>query len=256
MDNIEMNVPETEPVEVPAEETPKIYTQADVDRMVKEKLDEVLPGKISRREARIRKEYDSQYGPLVNVLKAGTGKESVPEITSALEEFYAGKGVQMPQQQNQYSERDLKVLADAEAEEIIRGGYEDVVEEVERLAALGPSKMNPREKAVFVKLAAHRQQAERSRELSQLGVSEDVYNSKEFADFAAKFHENTPIKDIYEIYADRQPKKNIRPMGSMKQGHDNGPKEHYTPDEISRLTEEELRDPQVWAAVRRSMTEA
>lgn len=161
----------------------------------------------------------------------------------------------MPQQP-QYSERDIKVLADAEADEIIRSGYEEVVEEVERLAKLGPSKMTPREKAVFVKLAAHRQQAERNRELSQLGVSEDVYGSKEFADFAAKFRENTPIKDIYDIYAERQPRKNIRPMGSMQQGQDNGPKDHYTPEEIDRLTEEELRDPKVWEAVRRSMTGA
>lgn len=246
-------VPETENVEVPTEEAPKIYTQADFDRMVKEKVDEILPGKISRREAKIRKEYDREYGALTNVLKAGTGKESVPEITDALEKFYAGKGVPMPQQTS-YSAKDLKVLADAEAAEIIRGGYEDVVEETDRLAKIGPAKMTEREKAVFAALAAHRKEAERKQELASLGIGEDVYSSKEFTDFAARFRSDIPMKEIYEDFVARQPKKNIKPMGSMKQGQDNGPKEHYTMEEISRLTEEELMDPVTWANVRRAMT--
>jgi hypothetical protein len=40
----------------------------------------------------------------------------------------------------------------------------------------------------------------------------------------------------------------------MKQSPGKGVKDYYSPEEIDRLTEEDLDDPQVWEAVRRSMT--
>ena len=35
---------------------------------------------------------------------------------------------------------------------------------------------------------------------------------------------------------------------------DKGVKDYYTPEEISKMTEEDLDNPQVWEAVRRCMT--
>ena len=43
MENNENFVGQTENVAATTEEAPKTFTQADVDRMVKEKLDEVCP---------------------------------------------------------------------------------------------------------------------------------------------------------------------------------------------------------------------
>lgn len=254
MENNENFVTETENVVETTEEAPKTYTQEDVDRMVKEKLDEVLPGKIARREAKIRKEYDRRYGGLEEVLTAGTGIEGVEKLTDTFRQHYESKGKQMPQKPN-YSQQDLAVLARADADEIIRGGFEDVVEEANRLQALGVEKMTARDKAVFVALTDHIKSTETSRELGKLGVTEEVYGSKEFKDFAAKFSSKTPVTEIYDLYRKTQPKKEIKPMGSMKQGQsDTGVKDFYTPEEISRLTEEDLDDPKVWEAVRRSMT--
>ena len=153
-----------------------------------------------------------------------------------------------------YSARDIEVLARAEAEDFISAGYEDVVEEVERLAELGAANMTPKEKAVFRALAEYRQNAERTKELSSIGVTEDVYNSSEFKEFAGKFNPNTPITDVYNIYQKMQPKKEIKPMGSMKQRHIDSVKDYYSPEEIERLTMSDLNDPKVWEAVRRSMT--
>ena len=257
MENNENFVEETENVEQTteqiAEQPEQKYTQADVDRMVKEKLDEVLPGKIARREARIRKEYDRQYGDLVEVLKAGTGREDLGEITDGFRQFYEKKGVKFREKPN-YTEQDVEVLARADAANIINSGFDEVVEEVDRLAKIGADNMSPRDRAVFIALAEHRQAAERGRELSQIGVTEDVYNSQEFKDFAGKFNPDTPITDIYDIYRKTKPKKEIRTMGSMRQTQDEGVKDYYSPEEIDRLTEEDLDDPRVWEAVRRSMT--
>ncbi|MBQ1959036.1 MAG: hypothetical protein II354_01285, partial [Firmicutes bacterium] len=236
----------TENVETTTEEIPvKTYTQEEVNEMMGKRL--------ARKEAKIRKEYEKKYGTLEEVLKAGTGKESVEELTDTFADFYEKKGIQI-KKEPKYSEREAEVLARAEAADIIDAGYEEVVEEVERLAKIGFANMSSRDKVLFKALADHRANAERANELSKLGVTADVYNSSEFKDFASKFNPSTSISDIYDIYNKTKPKKEFRTMGSMKQGQNTGVKDYYTPEEIERLTEEDLDDPVVWENVRRSMT--
>ena len=246
MENLEV-VQTPENVEQTTEQTPKMFTQDEVNDIV---------GKAkARNAAKIRKEYERKYGDLEEVLRAGTGKETVEDMTDTFRQFYQKKGIQL-REKPQYSDRDIEVLASAEAEDIIRGGYEEVVEEVDRLARLGVANMTPREKAVFKVLAEHRQNAERGRELSQMGVTEDVYSSKEFADFASKFNPNTPIRDIYDIYEKTQTKKTIRTMGSMKnsESSDSGVKDYYTPEEARRFTKKDFdKNPALFAAVEKSM---
>ena len=249
MSEQEILVEQTENVEQTTEETPvKTYTQEEVDAIV---------GKAkARAKAKIEKDYQRKYGGLEEVLKAGTGKQSVEEMTDTFANFYRQKGINIPEKPV-YSAKDIEVLAKAEAEEIIRGGIEDVVEEVDRLTEKGAANMTPREKAVFRVLAEHRQSAERGQELSKLGVGEDVYNSQEFRDFAGKFNANTPIKDIYDIYSKTRPKKEIKTMGSMKNSAsaDSGVKDFYTRDEALRFTKADYdKNPALYNAVVESMT--
>ena len=237
-----------ENVEQTTEQTPvKTYTQEEVDQIVGKR--------IARKEAKIRKEYDRKYGNLEEVLRAGTGKETVEEMTDTFSQFYQKKGINIPQKPA-YSDADIKVLAKAEAEDIIRGGYEDVVEEVDRLTNIGFENMTAREKAVFKTLAEHRQSAERGNELAKMGVTEDVYNSKEFADFASQFNSSVPITKVYDIFAKTQPKKNIQTMGSMKNNNsgDSGVKDFYTPEEARKFTKKDFdKNPALFAAVEQSM---
>ena len=253
MENIENLVTEqvAENVEHTTEESPKLYTEADFNA----KLDEALGKKIARKEAKIRKEYERKYGGLEEVLKAGTGKESVEELTDTFKQFYKGKGINIPEKPA-YSARDIETLAKADAAEFINGGFEDVVEEVDRLAALGVANMSERDKAVFKVLAEHRQNAERNKELSALGIAEGEYTSKEFTEFASKFNNNTSLKDIYDIYRKTLPKKDFKPMGSMKNSDsgDTGVKEFYTREEAARIPREEYdKNPALFKAVCESM---
>ena len=239
----------TENVEQTTEET-----QQTVKSYNQDELDAIVGKRLARQEAKIRKEYDRKYGRLEEVLKAGTGKESVDEMTDTFEKFYESKGIKI-NKTPEYSAKDLEVLARAEADEIIRGGFEDVVDEVDRLTEIGAANMTAKEKAVFKVLAEHRANAERGNELAKMGVTADEYESPEFKAFASKFNSGTPITDIYDIYSKTKPKKEIRTPGSMKQQAQNsGVKDYYTPEEIERMTEEDLDDPEVWDAVRRSMT--
>lgn len=243
----------TENAEQTAEETvieaEKKYTEEEMNA----KVNEILAKKIARREAKIRKEFDRKYGELESVLKAGTGKETVEEMTDTFKGFYEKKGIKMPSKP-EYSEKDIEVLAKVEAEDIIRGGFDEVVEEVDRLTEIGVDNMTAKEKAVFKVLAKHRNNAERGNELAKIGVTKEVYESKGFQDFAAMFNPSTPIREIYNLYTKNQPRKEYQTMGSVKQIPTNAKKDYYSPEEIDKLTEKDLDDPEVWEAVRRSMT--
>ena len=237
----------TEQVETVQQEQPKMFTQEEVN--------DIVGKRIARKEARIRKEYDRKYGQLEEVLKIGMGKEDVGEITSDLTNFYKGKGYEIPDKPS-YTERDLEVLASAEADEYIRAGFDDVVEEVDRLADIGVENMTDRERALFTKLANYRQDAERGKELSQIGVTEDVYNSTEFKDFAKQFNPTTPIKNIFDIYRKTQPQKEIRTMGSMKNNAavDVTVKDFYSADEAKKFTQKDFDNiPGLYEAVVSSM---
>lgn len=240
-----------ENVENTTEETPKTYTEAEFNA----KLDEVLGKKIARKEAKIRKEFERKYGDLEDVLKAGTGKENVEDMTDTFREFYQKKGINIPKKA-EYSAKDIEILAKAEADEVIRGGFEEVIEEADRLKELGVANMTAKEKAVFLALSEHIKNTEQSRELSKIGVTEDIYNSQEFKDFASKFNPNTPIADIYDIYAKTQPRKEIKPMGSMKNSAstDGTVKDFYTRDEALQFTKKDFdKNPALFKAVEQSM---
>jgi hypothetical protein len=240
-----------QPIETPEE---KKYSESELNERVDKLLAEKLGKKTAIIERKLRREYDSKYGDLENVLKAGTGINDVKELTDTFTDFYTNRGKVIPTRNN-YSESDLRILASAEAEDIISSGFDDVVEEVDRLAEKGLENMNPREKIMFQKLATYRQNKERENELASIGVTTDVLNNTEFTTFASQFNSNVPIKDVYTMWTKTQPTKKVEQMGSMKNTVPNKVKDYYTEDEISRLTLDDLNNPDVWNAVRKSMTQ-
>lgn len=260
-DNKEL-VNETENVELPTEEVvapiteevieqPKTYTEEELNARV----DELLAKKIARKEARIRKEYDKKYGKLENVLKAGTGEEDLNTITDTLSSFYAKKGIEIPKEPT-YNESDMKVLANAEAQSIIDSGFEEVVEEVDRLAELGVDNMTSREKLVFTKLAEYRKSEQDRKDLAKIGVGEAALQDNEFIEFASKLNPNLSTKEKYEMYTQYKPKPKVETMGSMKNNTstDTGVKDFYTRDEALKFTKKDFdKNPALFKAVEQSM---
>lgn len=236
-----------QPTEEAVVEPAKVFTQDDLNAAV---------GKAKARErAKVTKQFEKKYGQLEEVLKAGTGKETVEEVTDTFRQFYEKKGIQFPTKPT-YSDSDIEVLANADAAEIIRAGYEEVVEEVDRLADIGVANMTQREKVLFKALADYRHNTERIKELTKIGVAEDVYESKDFKDFAGKFNATTPIRDIYDIYKKTIPKKDIKPMGSMKHvsDADNGIKDFYSFEEAAKFTKKDFdKNPELFKKVTESM---
>lgn len=260
-DNKELVTEVTENVEQPTEEVvepttdevvvePKIYTEEELNARV----DELLAKKIARKEARIRKEYDKKYGRLESVLKAGTGEEDLDKLTDTFTNFYTKKGIEIPKEPT-YNDNDMKVLANAEADSIIALGFDEVVEEVDRLAEIGDD-MSPRDRLVFIKLAEYRKSEQDRKELAKIGVSEKALEDNEFIEFASKLNPNMSVKDKYEMYTQYKPKPKVETMGSMKNATstDTGVKDFYTRDEALKFTKKDFdKNPALFKAVEQSM---
>jgi len=233
-----------QPTEEAAAEQPKMFSQDDVNDIVGKSK--------ARTRAKVEREYDQKYGALVDLVKAGTGAQSIEEATERLTQYYQSKGMKMPDKP-QLSARENEVLARAEADEIIRSGFEEVVDEVDRLAKVGVANMTPREKLVFKALAEHRQSAERTRELSSIGVPESVYNSPEFKAFAGQFKETASMADVYKLYEKATKTSNVEAIGSMKNGSHGEEKTYYSPEDVDKLKPEDLDNPVIFQRVRESM---
>lgn len=229
----------------------KLYTNAE--------LDQILAKKIARKEARMRKEFEEKlasYKEAEMVLNAGLGTSDIREATSNLRNFYSERGVDIPQYQPTYNDDDMKVLASNEAQKIIEYGLDEVVEEVDRLAAKGLENMTPREQLVFNQLAEYRRSELDKKELAQIGVNESALQDSDFIEFAKDLNPKLSTKEKYERYLKYKPKPQVKTMGSMKNATnpDTGIKDFYSREEALKFTKADFdKNPALFKAVEQSM---
>lgn len=241
--------------EVTTEEAPKLYTEEDFNK----KLDEVLAKKIARKEAKLRKEYEEKYADdleLAYITKHGIGIEDTKEAKTQMRDFYSRKNIDIPKYERGYSQREEELLANAEVQDIISYGYDDIVEEVDRLANIGVENMTPREKLVFQKLAVERQNQEAIKELASIGVGKEALDDADFKEFSSKLNPNLSVKEKYEMYSKFKPKPKVEQIGSMKgvTTKDTGVKDFYSYEESLKFTKEDFdRNPKLFEAVEKSM---
>lgn len=249
-ENIEETVEEdNDPENIEDEEEKqieKMFTSEEVDG-IKQRYKKRL-------ERKLRREYDEKYSRLENVVKAGLNTSDLNDATERLAEYYENEGVDIPNGPK-YSDDDIRLLANAEANEFIESStYEEIADEVDELAKIGFENMSERDKIVFSKLADKRKSLEEEKAVLSLGINKDELSSEEFKEFSNKLNPDLPIKEKYEMFLKLKPKKQVKQMGSMKSGPVSKVKDYYTEEEISKLTDEELDDPKIWEAVRNSMT--
>lgn len=229
----------------------KIYTQAEIDKLVNEKVDQLLPRKLERAKDKMKRDFEDKYEKTERVLKAGLGVETLDEATNQLEQFYTKKGVKIPEKS--YSESDMKYLANKYADEIIDEGYDEVVKEVDKLAQLGDS-MTPQQKLIFMKLAESRQEQEDLKELASIGVGKEVLENSEYKEFVSKLNPNLSTKQKYEMYKQFKPKPSYEQIGSMKSDNSKEIKDFYTYEESLQFTKADFdRNPKLFEAVEKSM---
>lgn len=239
----------------------KTYTEEDLERIVNERVNNILPTKIEREKRKIEKDYReklSKYEETESILNAGFQTGDISEINARMREFYKDQGIDIPAYQRpRYSEEDEKALGELDAKKVISLGFDEMQEEANRLAEIGTDKMSSRERVMFTTLASELTRQKQTRELAKLGVKEDILNDAEFKDFASQFNSKTSIKSVYEMYSKiHQPKPKVEPLGSMKniQTSNTEIKDYYSPEEASRFTRKDYdKNPKLLEAVEKSM---
>lgn len=208
-----------------------------------------MKNRIDREKNKVKRDF----APLVNVLKAGTGKEDINDITKSLEEFYESQGVKI---NKSYDEYDTQLLAKAKAKLIIDEGYDSILEATNDLIK-NKDKMSAEDKIIFMQLADERKKIESIKELKSIGVKDEVLNNEDFINFTKKFNSNVSIRDIYEMYKKTIPQKEVaKPIGSMKSttSGKEAIKEQYSKEEAEKYTREELdKNPKLFQAILKSM---
>lgn len=235
------------------EETSETEEEQPKGRFVTdEELNSIVDRRVARKMKKLERENEV-YKDTENVLKTALGANDMNDANQKLREFYTENGVKLPDPyKTGLTDRQIDVLARADADEFIEDGYDAMVEEANRLATIGYNNLDSKDKKVFLLLGEELEKQKELKELKGLGVTEDFINDKSFIKFKKKFDKNTPVTDIYDYYQKLQPKKEVELPGSMK-NNSVIQKDKFTQEEISRLTSEELDDPVIWEKVKKSL---
>ena len=231
----------------------KTYTDAEIEKLVNEKVNKLLPSKLEKAKAKLSREFENKYEKVDRVLKAGLGVETLEEATNQLEEFYTNKGVKIPERT--YSESDMNYLAEKYADEVISDGYDEVVKEVDKLSRIG-NDMTTQQRLTFMKLAEYRKEQEELKELASIGVGKKELEDSGYVEFASKLNSKLSTKEKYELYKQFRPKETYEQIGSMKSTNskDNTIKDFYTYEESLQFTKADFdRNPKLFEAVEKSM---
>lgn len=236
-----------------------------MDRQIEERANKIAEEKIEARliRDRVKREREvnerfSKYQRLESILKAGLGVNDLDEAISKTSEFYKEQGVNIPSVDEKYSslnERDMIVLAKADAQDIMECGEKEMEYEANRIADIPRDKRTLRERVMFDELCRELVSIRNVRELKDKGYDVKVLESDEFKEFSRDI--NKPIVDVYEMFSRLNGfvKQAPKSPGSAKTSVANeSVKEFYTPEEARKFSEEDLiRNPKLEEAIERSM---
>lgn len=227
---------ETEPVEEPTEEPEKVKT------FTQDEVDELITKRIKRERNRMERDYSEElnkYKELAYLNEKGLKANNLDETLEKTRKFYGEQGIKYVPTTNT---KDEEILAKAYANEII--DEYDSLEDLEKYADRLSKKNNQtnKDKLVLENIVSEINNRKRLTDLKKLGVTEEIYNSKEFRDFESKFTKDTSIDEIYNLYnsSKKQVEKPANP-GSMKSIPGKEKKEFITEAEYDKMTREEVR---------------
>lgn len=241
-------------------------SEEDIERQIEERANKLFEEKIEKRLVRDRIKQEEKYNKelekykrLENIVNSGLGTSNLDEAISRTTDFYKEQGINVPSysQQSNLTERQEKILAEAEANEIKECGIKEMEDEANRIAGIPLEKRTLREKIIFKSLAEELISKRNINELKAKGYDDKILDSDDFKKFKSKFSIEEPITEIYEMYKKINPdttRQAPRSPGSARDtSSTNEIKEFYTPEEVRKFTEEDLSNPKLMKAVELSM---
>lgn len=238
-------------------EQPKMLTEEEANELA-EKIAKQRESRAWKKAEREKERVLKDYNDIFDTLKAGMGTEDIEEIKKSLNNFYTEQGVKV-ERSNKLTEKQERILAKAEADEIIELGEDEINQVANDIYNIPLEKRTVREKVIFEMLGNHMLEEKAKKSLIDNGIDLSILEDKEFKNFASKFNANTQLSDIYDMYnkINIQKDKVEKPKstGSVKNiVTTNEIKEFYTPEEVSKFSMKDLDNPQLMKAVEKSMS--
>ena len=177
VENVNANNAENEDVEEANEKVEEKKTLAEILKEnpdLQEEYNNSIKTRLNRQKNSLARQYDEKYKRINNVLNAGLHTENIDEAAEKLENFYKEQGVSIPSSERNFSDKELQILAKAEANEIIDLGYEAIVDELDTLVEKGIENMTQREKLIFKELEEKRSSEANNIELQKIGAKKDI----------------------------------------------------------------------------------
>ena len=237
-------------------------SEDDINKLVEERANKMFEKKVKDRLARDRASQErkfnkelAKYKHLESVINAGLGVDNLDDAISKTSNFYKEQGINIPEFKDSYSERDEKILAKADAKEIIDLGRDEMEAEANRIASIPETQRTIREKVVFDTICEELTNIKATEELKSKGYDVSILDNKDFQDFRNQFTVSTPISKIYDMYNKVNGTVAERPKspGSAKSTTQvKQIKDYYSPEDFDKLTVEDLNNPEVMKVVDKS----
>lgn len=211
------------------------------NKLFEEKVEERLVRDRINRERKQNKEL-AKYKQLESVIKAGLGVDNLDDAISQSSNYYRELGITIPEYKEAHSERDEKILAKADAQEIIDLGMSEMEAEANRIASIPQEKRSVREQTMFNTLCEKIVEQRQVNELKEKGIKTEILEDKNFKEFKSKFAFNTPISDIYEMYSKLNTKPVEKPASAGSAKNEVGKvTETFSAERINNMTPQELK---------------
>ena len=166
------------------------------------------------------------------------------EINEKLRKSYKEQGVELPEYQQKLSEREQKALAKIDADEVIELGEQAMQDRFGELyRKYKENNISVREQEEMELIGKEHSIRMAKKDLLSIGANPNVVESDKFKNFARRYADNIPIKEIYEDYKEKYGDKPVKPAsaGSVRTTHDetqtnynNMPKEDFE-KELNRV---------------------
>ena len=245
-----------EEVEEPKQE--KLYTKEEFDAEV-ERISKDRERRAYNKATRERRKEFEEYSDIVDTLMVGMNKKDVSELKASLKDFYSEQGIEFPARKK-LTEREERILAKADAEEIIESGEDEVNKIANEIYNKPESQRSLREKIIFDTLGNHAMEVKARKSLEDNGIDTSILQDNKFKNFASKFNSMTPLSEVYEVNSKLNEKSEEKVVerpkstGSAKTvKNTNEIKEFYTPEEVRKFTMKDLDDPNLMKAIENSM---
>lgn len=247
----------------------KTYTEEEVEQIkanLKKEYDSnsqrIFDSRWAREKEKIEK-ANAQLYQIEDVLKTQLGATDRNDLVTKLGDFY---NVDISKPTGKLTERQERILAKADAEEIESLGYAEMVQEANRIASIPKDQRTIHDEVVFESLAKEITEQNNKKELNEKGYDLAILEDDKFKDFRNKLNYNTSITEAVDLYnlmtkgkeVDTTKPAPTKPAsaGSTKSNvTQNQLKDFYTYEEAMRFSKADFdKNPELYKRVQDSMS--